>query len=103
MVTFKVQYLDHHPMLKHYNITVKGKVQGVWYRKSTQDKAKELGIAGFVKNLPNGDVYIEAEGTESQLKSLLDWCVIGPEYAKVAHVSFEQGTSRAFALFEIER
>ncbi len=90
-------------MLKHYNITVKGKVQGVWYRKSTQDKARALGINGFVKNLPNRDVYIEAEGTEIQLKSLLDWCLIGPEYAKVAHVSFKEGIPKAFTRFEIER
>ena len=90
-------------MTKHYNITVKGLVQGVWYRKSTQDKALELGVKGFVKNLPNGDVYIEAEGNEDQLKSLLNWCVIGPEYAKVDDVSFEEVHVVSFSNFEIVR
>ncbi|GAA4272807.1 acylphosphatase [Aquimarina gracilis] len=90
-------------MLKHYNITVKGKVQGVWYRKSTQNKAQELGVTGFVKNLPNGDVYIEAEGNENQLKSLLDWCAIGPEFAKVTQVLFDEAISQSFTHFEIKR
>ncbi|SHJ31464.1 acylphosphatase [Aquimarina spongiae] len=90
-------------MTKHYNITVKGIVQGVWYRKNTQDKARELEIKGFVKNLPNGDVYLEAEGNEQQLKLLLDWCAIGPEHARVEHVSFEEADLKSFRHFEIER
>ena len=89
-------------MLKHYNIIVKGKVQGVWYRKSTQQKALELGVSGFVKNLPNRDVYIEAEGTENQLKFLLDWCAIGPEFSRVDAVSFEEGELQSFTRFEIQ-
>jgi acylphosphatase len=48
--------------MHHYQITVSGKVQGVWFRKSTQDKARELGLRGFVRNQPDGSVYIEASG-----------------------------------------
>ncbi|MBQ0734726.1 acylphosphatase [Aquimarina celericrescens] len=88
-------------MLKHYNITVKGKVQGVWYRKSTQDKARELGITGFVKNLSNSDVYIEAEGSQNQLQSLIKWCAIGPEFANVDDVIFEESQVKAYQDFEI--
>ncbi|MCK8520923.1 acylphosphatase [Aquimarina sp. D1M17] len=90
-------------MKKHYNITVSGTVQGVWYRKNTLEKAIELGVTGYVKNLINGNVYIEAEGTKEQLQALLDWCAIGPEYAKVDQVSFEEGALMSFARFEIER
>ncbi len=90
-------------MTKHYNITVKGIVQGVWYRKSTLEKATALGIRGFVKNLSNGDVYLEAEGDEQLLKSLLDWCAIGPEYAKVDQILFEEGNLKSFDHFEIVR
>ncbi len=90
-------------MTKHYNITVKGIVQGVWYRKNAQDKARELGIKGFVKNLPNGDVYLEAEGNEQLLKLLLDWCAVGPEYARVEQVSFEEAGLKSFCHFEIKR
>ncbi len=90
-------------MLQHFNITVSGKVQGVWYRKSTQEKANEIGIVGFVKNQSNGSVYIEAEGNEDQLKSLLEWCAEGPQFAIVKDVSFTTGAIRSFERFEILR
>ncbi len=88
-------------MQKHYNITVKGKVQGVWYRKNTQEKAIVLQITGNVRNLPNGDVYIEAEGDKNQLNLLLEWCAIGPEFAKVDTVSFEEGDLQLFKSFDV--
>ncbi|WP_271783937.1 acylphosphatase [Aquimarina algiphila] len=88
-------------MLKHYNITVTGKVQGVWYRKNTLEKAKELHITGHVKNLSNGNVYIEAEGNHDQLTSFIAWCTLGPEFAKVDNVSFEERDIRPFKCFEI--
>ncbi len=88
-------------MLKHYNITVTGKVQGVWYRKSTSIKALELNITGYVKNQSDGSVYIESEGDIDQLKKLLNWCAEGPEFAIVETVSFEESTIRSFEKFEI--
>ncbi len=98
-----IKFISLIRMIKHYNITVSGKVQGVWYRKSTLDKAQELGINGFVKNLPDGSVYIEAEGDKNQLQSLLDWCRTGPEFAKVDHISFKEASIQYFTLFEIIR
>ncbi|TPN87500.1 acylphosphatase [Aquimarina algicola] len=88
-------------MTKHYNITVKGIVQGVWYRKNTLEKAKQLNINGFVMNMPNGDVYVEAEGTSKQLNDLLEWCATGPEFAQVDTVSFEESHMKSFTDFEI--
>ena len=88
-------------MLKHYNIKVTGEVQGVWYRKSTQQKAAELEIKGFVKNQPDWSVYIEAEGNESQLKALLDWCAKGPEHATVEKVTWEEKELEFFKDFMI--
>lgn len=90
-------------MLRHYKITIKGKVQGVWYRKSTQEKAIELKIKGYVRNQSNGNVYIEAEGNESQLKALLEWCSKGPEFAVVDTVSFEESDMQRFKSFDILR
>ena len=90
-------------MTKHYNITVSGKVQGVWYRKSTKETAKRLGIHGFVKNLENGNVYIEAEGDETQLKELVDWCHHGPEFALVSQVKFKEDAVQGFDAFEIKQ
>ncbi|WP_103069403.1 acylphosphatase [Aquimarina sediminis] len=88
-------------MQKHYNITITGKVQGVWYRKTTKEKAEELEIKGTVRNLSNGNVYIEAEGHIDQLDSLLKWCSRGPEFALVNNVSFEEGDLQQFKSFEI--
>ncbi|WP_109302350.1 acylphosphatase [Aquimarina sp. AU474] len=87
--------------MKHYNIIVTGTVQGVWYRKSTLEKALELNIKGFVKNQANGDVYIEAEGNDIQLQHLLDWCKVGPKFAKVSHVNAKEGDVLSFDDFKI--
>ncbi|HEX8023622.1 acylphosphatase, partial [Mucilaginibacter sp.] len=68
-------------MIKHLNITVKGKVQGVFYRKATKAVADQLGVRGIVLNEPNGDVYIEAEADDTFLDMFLEWCSEGPQDA----------------------
>ncbi|SEL07274.1 acylphosphatase [Aquimarina amphilecti] len=88
-------------MVKHYNIVVKGKVQGVWYRKSTLEKAWKLDVRGIVKNMSDGNVYIEVEGNKTQLKTFLDWCGKGPELAEVTDVSIEEGDVLPYTMFEI--
>jgi len=90
-------------LILHYNITVKGKVQGVWYRASAQAKANELNLSGFVKNLLNGDVYIEAEGIPENLSVLIDWCYIGSPKSKVSEVISEEGELKYFKTFEIKK
>ena len=67
-------------------LKVYGKVQGVGFRYYTNRKANELGLKGFVKNKPDGSVYIEAEGEENQLVSFIDWCQDGPSWARVTKV-----------------
>ncbi|WP_299441393.1 acylphosphatase [uncultured Aquimarina sp.] len=88
-------------MIKHYKISIKGKVQGVWYRKSTLEKALELNIKGTVKNRSDGSVYIEAEGDENQLKAFLEWCAEGPKFAEVLDISTEEGIPLFYEYFEI--
>ena len=88
-------------MIKHFNITISGKVQGVFYRASAKRKAEELGITGFVKNMSNGSVYIEAEGQMPQLSALIDWAKIGSTHAKVENVHFVPGDLIDFRGFEI--
>lgn len=90
-------------MKKHLKIKVSGRVQGVWYRASTERKAKELGICGFVQNEITGDVYVECEGTEAQLNALVAWCKKGPPLAKVAAVKIEIGEVIGFDSFSIKR
>lgn len=90
-------------MKKHIKLTIIGKVQGVWYRASTERKAKTLGICGFVKNQPNGEVYAEAEGTEVQVNELIAWCKKGPPLARVEQVLVEEGEVVGFENFEVRR
>jgi acylphosphatase len=51
----------------HKNLYISGKVQGVFYRKSTKEIADKLGVKGFVQNMPDGSVYAEAEGEEADI------------------------------------
>lgn len=65
---------------------VSGRVQGVYYRASTQEKATSLGLTGWVKNLTNGNVEFEAEGEESAVNALLQWAHEGPAMANVTQL-----------------
>lgn len=89
--------------MKHFNITVSGKVQGVFYRQSTLEVAKSLWLKGSVRNEPDGNVYIEAEGEADQLAKLIEWCKTGPPRAKVAQVQFSEGEFKGFSSFSISR
>lgn len=88
-------------MQKHFNIAVTGKVQGVFYRQSTLEAARRLGLTGFVRNEANGGVYIEAEGEEHQLKQLVEWCEKGPPRSRVEAVKVTEGAPGHFTSFEV--
>lgn len=90
-------------MLQTISITVKGVVQGVFYRQSTKETAIQKGITGEVKNRPDGSVQIIATGTEEQLNKLIEWCRTGPERAIVTNVLVEKITLRSFSSFKIAR
>ena len=87
--------------MKHYNITISGRVQGVGFRYSTRNFARHTGIKGFVKNTYDNKVYIEAEGDEKQLKEFIDWCYKGPVNARVDNVSVIPGEVNGFDEFEV--
>ena len=88
-------------MLQTISIEVDGLVQGVFYRQSTKAKAIELGIAGEIKNKPDGTVHIIATGTEAQLNQLIEWCNKGPEMAIVTNVKVEKIPLQSFKGFSI--
>lgn len=67
-------------------IQVIGKVQNVGFRFYTKKKALELNINGFVKNVLDGSVYIEAMGEESAVDEFIIWCYSGPQWARVKDV-----------------
>ncbi|CAN5446615.1 acylphosphatase [soil metagenome] len=68
---------------------VTGLVQGVWYRATTQRKARALGLKGWVRNLHDGSVEVLICGEISQVNQLRDWLSQGPEGAKVSNVNHE--------------
>lgn len=87
--------------MKHLNITVHGKVHGVFYRASTKAVADQLGVKGLVKNMKDGTVYIEAEGDNFSIESFLEWCHEGPEKAKVEKVETVEGEIKNYRNFEV--
>ena len=70
-------------------INVFGLVQGVFFRYTTRKVARKLGLTGYVKNLPDGSVYIEAEGLEDKINELLEFSKKGPKNARVEDVKYE--------------
>jgi acylphosphatase len=70
-------------------IVVRGRVQGVWFRESTKDAAGALGLTGSVRNLPNGEVEIIAEGPRNRLEALTVWARRGPDSARVDDMDVE--------------
>ena len=89
--------------MKHYKIQVRGKVQGVFYRKSTKEAAEFLGVKGWVKNLPDGSVQIEAQGEGQSLLKLVEWCQKGPKNAVVKGVEVKELRDEpiSFSSFEV--
>lgn len=88
-------------MKHHIKLTIKGRVQGVWFRANTKQKADELAVKGFVKNLENGSVYIEAEGSQEQLDLFAIWCHEGPPLSNVNEVFEQKGAFIHFTNFEV--
>ena len=69
------------------HLLIQGRVQGVWYRASTQQKAEKLGLTGWVRNLHDGRVEAVAQGAREALDALVTWAHDGPPTARVDHVS----------------
>ena len=86
---------------KCWQFIVRGKVQGVWYRAHAKEKAQQLGVTGWVKNLPNGHVELCACGDETQLTTLESWLWQGPKLAKVINVERHQLICQDFSDFSI--
>ncbi len=73
-------------MARRVHVVVSGRVQGVFFRTSCAGRARELGVAGFVRNLPDGRVEAAFEGPEEGVDAMVAWCRHGPEWAEVRSV-----------------
>ena len=88
-------------MIEAIHIIVCGKVQGVWFRAGSKERAGELGIFGWVKNRPEGTVEIHAEGEKSQLENFIAWCHKGTAAANVISLDISPISLKNFTSFEI--
>lgn len=69
-----------------YIVTVSGKVQGVFFRASSQQKAIDYGLSGYAKNLADGDVEVFLSGEEENVDKMLDWLKTGSDQAEVSNI-----------------
>jgi acylphosphatase len=71
------------------HVYVSGQVQGVFFRESARERAEQLGLAGWVKNLPDGRVEAVFEGPPDKVRQMIQWCEQGPSHATVENVDAE--------------
>lgn len=88
--------------INHLNIKIIGQVQGVGFRYSTQNKAKELEIKGFARNESDNSVYIEAEGEEENLNKFVQWVRQGVSSAQIEKVEVKEGEVKNFDNFLVK-
>lgn len=76
---------------KRAHMIVTGVVQGVGFRMYAQRQARSLGLHGYVRNLPSGQVEMVAEGDDVAVERLIDWARVGPPSAQVDDVRVQYG------------
>jgi acylphosphatase len=84
-------------------VIVSGIVQGVGFRYYTRLRARELGLAGWVQNLPDGRVEVWVEGAETAVVEMVDWLRIGPPSAQIGEVDEREVEPAALERFEVRR
>lgn len=82
-------------------LIIQGRVQGVGFRYFVLHRARELGIKGYVKNLPDGNVLVEAVGEDENLSRFMDWCRQGPPLARVTAMSVSEALNKDYQDFMI--
>ena len=88
-------------MKKTLHFKVEGRVQGVFFRKETQQQASSLGLTGWVRNMPDGRVEVLASGEEPVLQQLGVWLENGPALARVTKLEQEYRDYQSFDSFVI--
>lgn len=77
--------------MKRVSMTIRGKVTGVFFRAHIRDLARDLCVKGYVKNTPEDNLFVAAEGEIKAIKKLIDFCKKGPEGAIVKDVKVKKG------------
>ncbi len=87
--------------MKSFRIIVSGRVQGVFFRDNTRRKARELGLTGYAKNLPDGNVEVVAQGDENKINEFINFIKKGPGIASITRVQIKPKEPENFKNFEI--
>lgn len=87
--------------MERVHVWVSGRVQGVWFRASTHARALELGLDGWVRNLPDGRVEAVAQGDAEAVQAWVRWVHGGPPHARVDQVVVEPEPVGALSGFEV--
>jgi acylphosphatase len=83
------------------HVLIEGRVQGVFYRASTQQAAQAWGILGWVRNLPDGRVEAVFQGNQTNIEKMVTWCHQGPANAEVTHVTVDWQAPQSEEAFRI--
>ncbi len=83
------------------HVRVTGRVQGVFFRQSAADRARELGVSGWVRNCPDGSVEVRLSGPAEAAEAMTDWLRQGPPAARVERVAVEEVEPEAGERFAV--
>jgi len=87
--------------MKRAEVVVRGAVQGVFFRVETRDRARSLGLGGWVRNRADGSVEAAFEGDDGRVESMVSWCARGPSGAQVDDVDVTWTEPQGVAGFAI--
>ncbi len=87
--------------MKRARVSARGRVQGVFFRSEARDRARSLGLAGWIRNVPDGSVEAVFEGEDERVEALLTWCRRGPAGARVDEVEVTWEDPRGEASFRV--
>jgi acylphosphatase len=89
---------------RRLTLRIRGRVQGVFFRETARQQAERLGVRGWIRNLPDGDVEAVVEGPEDRLEAFARWAHEGPPAAQVEEVRWADGEATGeFDRFEVRR
>ena len=88
--------------MRRVHLTASGEVQGVFFRASTRDEARRLGLSGWIRNTADGTVELEAQGDDEAVTALIEFCHSNPGQSTVTHLAVEErgavGDENGFAV-----
>jgi acylphosphatase len=87
--------------MRRVRVLVSGRVQGVFFRASCAERAGDLGLSGWIRNVSGGDVEAVFEGTDTAVEEIVRWCHEGPPLARVDRVDVAEETPAGGSGFRV--